>query len=197
MQRRDGKLHLVAYTSRMLTLAESRYPITHLQCLALVYDISVSAIHLKSFTVVTYHHSLCYLDILKMNAHITGRITRWVLKMLEYTFDIKYTSGKSHAHVDSLSRNPVFPLPSDPSLVPLIQEIEKPSKVETKLSKLAKVFCLKGGVLYKINARPEDREKLLVIPDKLRAEIERTIDKIRRRYYWNGIFLNVEAYVRT
>ncbi|KAJ8884120.1 hypothetical protein PR048_015977 [Dryococelus australis] len=28
--------------------------------------------------------------------------------MLEYSFEIKYNSGKKHAHVDSLSRNPVY-----------------------------------------------------------------------------------------
>ncbi|KAJ8885626.1 hypothetical protein PR048_011824 [Dryococelus australis] len=37
-----------------------------------------------------------------MNAHSTGRITRWALKMLEYTFNIKQNSVKSHAHEDSL-----------------------------------------------------------------------------------------------
>ncbi|KAJ8884808.1 hypothetical protein PR048_011004 [Dryococelus australis] len=150
--------------------------------------------------------------------------------MLEYTFDIKYSSGKIHAHVDNLSRNPVdlgtekdeekaldlpvFSLPgyekanvqmSEPNLVPFIQEIEKPSQVETKRSK--------GGILYKVNTRPEDREKLLVAPDKLKPKIlsechdnpmvrrhlgtARTIDKIRRRYYWCELFKDIEAYVRT
>ncbi|KAJ8886937.1 hypothetical protein PR048_013151 [Dryococelus australis] len=148
-----------------------------------------------------------------------------------YTFDIKYTSRKSHAHVDSPSRNPVdigsekdedkalelplFSLPDfdiaksqrgDPSLVPLIQKIEKLSKVEIKFSRLAKIFCLKEGIPYKINTRPDSREKLLVIPDKLKAEIlnechdnslgmARIINKIRMWYYWHGLFKDVEAYI--
>ncbi|KAJ8887273.1 hypothetical protein PR048_013488 [Dryococelus australis] len=140
---------------------------------------------------------------------------------MEYTFDIKYTSGKSYAHVDSLNRNPVeltsekheekalelpvFSLPGfeiakaqhgDPSLVPLIQEIEKPSKVGPKFSMLAKHFCLKDGIMYKLNSRPEGREKLLVVPGRLKVKmlsechdnplmgrhlcIVKTIDKIKR-----------------
>ncbi|KAJ8885619.1 hypothetical protein PR048_011817 [Dryococelus australis] len=36
-----------------------------------------------------------------------GILTTWALKMLDYTFNIKYKSGKSHAEVDSLSRKPL------------------------------------------------------------------------------------------
>ncbi|KAJ8886911.1 hypothetical protein PR048_013125 [Dryococelus australis] len=110
------------------------------------------------------------------------------LKMLTYTFDIKYTSGKKHAHVGSLSRNPVdkgmkqnedkalklpvLSLPglavakaqrADSTLLPIMQEVEKPSQQDTKLGRLSKKFGLKNGIMYKINTRPEGREKLLVI----------------------------------
>ncbi|KAJ8873119.1 hypothetical protein PR048_026736 [Dryococelus australis] len=157
---------------------------------------------------------------LKLNAHSTARITRWALKMLEYSFEIKYSSNKKHAHVDSLSRNPVdqdlliVSLPGfDMATAQIIKEIEKPSPVETKHSRVAKNYCLREGVLYKFNTRPRRWGKLLVIPEKLkdeilneshnnpiigrRLEVARTIDKIRRRYYWHGRFEDVETYVRT
>ncbi|KAJ8882553.1 hypothetical protein PR048_014364 [Dryococelus australis] len=129
--------------------------------------------------------------------------------MLEYTFDIKSSSGKNQACVDSLSKNPVdlgtekdeekaldlpvFSLPgfdlakaqlSKSNLVPLIKKVKNQSQVETKFCRLAKNFCLKGGVLYKINTMPEVREKLLVIPDKLKAKILRVL------------FKDVESYIR-
>ncbi|KAJ8896944.1 hypothetical protein PR048_002290 [Dryococelus australis] len=112
-----------------------------------------------------------------MNAHSTGRIILWALKILKYTFDIKYTSGK---RLSSLSRNtaylgsekdedmalelPVFSLPvfdivkaqrGDSSLVPLSKEVETLSKVKTKFSRLATNFCLKDGILCKLNNKPE------------------------------------------
>ncbi|KAJ8876514.1 hypothetical protein PR048_020959 [Dryococelus australis] len=88
-----------------------------------------------------------------MNAQRTGRLTCWALKRLEYTFDIKYFSVKSHAQIDSLSKNAVekglddkdeeksvdllmFSLPGcnmakaqrdNPELTPLIMEFENPS----------------------------------------------------------------------
>ncbi|KAJ8885993.1 hypothetical protein PR048_012199 [Dryococelus australis] len=87
----------------------------------------------------------------------------------------------------------------DSCLVPLIQEIKKPSTSNTKFSRY----------LYKINTRPESTEKLLVIPDKLKAEIlsecqynplvgghlgmVRSTDIIRRSYYWRGLFKDVES----
>ncbi|KAJ8880073.1 hypothetical protein PR048_020696 [Dryococelus australis] len=105
-----------------------------------------------------------------MNVHSTGRITWWALKILEYNYDIKYTSGENTA-----LELPVFLLPSStlekaqwgyPSLAPLIQETEKPSTVKTKFTRLAKIFVCK-----KINTRPKGWEKLLVIPMNLKVKI--------------------------
>ncbi|KAJ8892631.1 hypothetical protein PR048_005212 [Dryococelus australis] len=70
-----------------------------------------------------------------------------------------------------------------------------------KFSRIAKNYCL-GGVLYKFNTRPEGWKKLLVIPDKLKDVILNEchniplIDRIRRLYYWCGLFKDVETRVR-
>ncbi|KAJ8883573.1 hypothetical protein PR048_015417 [Dryococelus australis] len=45
-----------------------------------------------------------------------------------------------------------------------MKEVKKTSQADTKLSRLAKDFCLKGGVLYKINKIPEGRENYKMKP---------------------------------
>ncbi|KAJ8887043.1 hypothetical protein PR048_013258 [Dryococelus australis] len=102
-----------------------------------------------------------------MNAHSTRRLTCWTLKMLEYTFDISYFSGKGQVHVDSLSRNAFQKgtnkdeeksldlVVHDPELAPLIKELESPSRIQSKLSREASNYFLQDNILYKSNPRPE------------------------------------------
>ena len=56
-----------------------------------------------SFTVVTDHNPLTSLKGIKDTG---GRITRWLMFLQQFNFDIKYKQGTKHVNADALSRQP-------------------------------------------------------------------------------------------
>ncbi|GFV86131.1 transposon Tf2-9 polyprotein [Trichonephila clavipes] len=168
---------VIAYASRTLTKAEKNYSTTERECLAIVWATNKFRPYIfgKHFTVVTDHHSLCWLTNLK---DPSGRLARWALRLQEHDFDVKYKTGKKHSDADALSRNPVE------------EETETPDKF---------LAVTTNGKLW-----------LPVIPKHLRADILRhfhdaptaghlgfakTYDRIRKRFYWPGMYRNVVRYV--
>ncbi|GBO18103.1 Transposon Ty3-I Gag-Pol polyprotein, partial [Araneus ventricosus] len=222
VQMQDGQEKPIAYASRSLTPAEKNYSTTEKECLAVIWAISKFRPYLfgKTFTVVTDHHSLCWLANVK---DPSGRLARWALRLQEYDITIVYKIGRKHSDADSLSRNPLISTSVEtcdeiPTLASVTEYIKEQLK-DPKLKSIIKVlkrgdeyqnYLLKDGVLYKKTFDPMGQQWLLVVPKQLRGDILRslhdapaaghlgfakTYDRIRRKYYWPGLYGSTRRYI--
>ncbi|GFT52156.1 retrovirus-related Pol polyprotein from transposon 17.6 [Trichonephila clavipes] len=174
---------VIAYASRTLTKAEKNYSTTEKECLAIVWATNKFRPYIfgKHFTVVTDHHSLCWLMNLK---DPSGRLARWALRLQEHDFDVKYKTGKKHSDADALSRNPVEEETetSDKFLaVTTSMNLAMEQKKDQDLAKLKLLsnsskneeFRFIDGILCRKNFDPDGKLWLAVIPKHLRADILR------------------------
>ena len=100
---RDGVKKPVAFFSRQLQGAQKHYSATELEGLALFKAIHFFAHFLwgKKFTVSTDHQAL--VALLKSKT-LNKRLYGWMLKLLDFDFEVLYRPGKDHLDADCLSR---------------------------------------------------------------------------------------------
>lgn len=222
-QIQGGVGKVIAYASRILTKAERNYSTTERECLAVIWAVKKFRPYLfgKQFTVVTDHHSLCWLTGLK---DPSGRLARWALQLQEYDISVVYKSGKKHKDADSLSRNPIEVDESGNQIIAAASrdniDIGTEQRKDAEMSKIIDVhergsktdakFHLIDGVLCKKNFDPDGKTWLPIIPKHMRLGIlwhfhdaptaghlgiARTYDRIRRRFYWPGMYRHIKRYV--
>ncbi|UYV72384.1 hypothetical protein LAZ67_9002893, partial [Cordylochernes scorpioides] len=187
------------------------------ECLAVVWALGKFRLYLygRPFTVVTDHHSLCWLVGLK---DPSGRLARWALKLQEYDINIVYKRGRKHKDADCLSRSPLADTAEIEGHITSIQDIAEEQSKDPHLvgirEKLAnenlKGYQMIGGVLYKKNYDPEGKPWLLVVPKQMRHEILKDVhdtpmaghlgfaksyDRVRKRFYWPGLYRTVSQYI--
>lgn len=106
IQREQNLPHVVAYFSRRTTEVESRYHSYELETLAVVRAVENFRHYLygQHFTVYTDCNSL---KASKAKTDLSPRVHRWWAFLQAYDFDIIYKEGRSMAHADFLSRNPI------------------------------------------------------------------------------------------
>lgn len=106
-QRDAGELRVIAMSSRSLSSVEQRYSQIEREALAITWGILHFRLYLYGgvFKVVTDHRPLVPLF---NNPHSKPptRIERWMIKLLEYNFEVEYQPGKSNP-ADYFSRHPI------------------------------------------------------------------------------------------
>lgn len=103
MQEDDGLRKPVAYASRKLIDAETRYSTIERECLAIVWAITKFSRYLygRKFVVLTDHKPL---QFLKSSKHVNSRLMRWSLALQPFNFEIQAIKGSENCGPDFLSR---------------------------------------------------------------------------------------------
>ena len=96
-------LQPIAYLSKKMVDAETRYPVHEQELLAIIHALKSWRHYLMGakFKVCTDHHSLKYF---KTQPQLSGRQSRWKDVIANYDFDIEYIEGKTNIVADGLSR---------------------------------------------------------------------------------------------
>ena len=102
----DGKERVIMYASRKLSDAERKYHQYEREALAFVWatDLLRPYLYGKKFILRTDNAALKYIDKLKDNK---SRIMRWVMRLQEFTFEVKHRPGKLNGNADGPSRTPL------------------------------------------------------------------------------------------
>ena len=132
----QGDETVIAYASRTVSKAESRYPVHKLEFLALkwaIVDKFPDYLYGNHFTCITDNNPLTY--VLK-KAKLDAARHRWVSALAQFNFSIKYRSGKVNIDADALSRLPaeeieegVIQAICQQQSIPVVETIPMNSKV--------------------------------------------------------------------
>lgn len=93
----------IAYASRTLCSAETKYSTIERELLAIVWAVKHFRPYLfgRKFTLITDHRPLTWLFSIKDPG---SRLARWRLKLEEYNYKIEHKPGKINKNADALSR---------------------------------------------------------------------------------------------
>lgn len=102
-QMREGFERPVAFASRQLTTPERNYSTTERELLAVVWATQQFRCYLlgRRFTLITDHSALRWMLHLK---DPSARLTRWSLRLAEFSYEVIHRPGVKHSNADALSR---------------------------------------------------------------------------------------------
>jgi hypothetical protein len=186
----------VAFISRKLTDAESKYHANELECLAIVWALKKlrSYVYGRRFSVCTDSSAVRWLWSKK---EVTGKFARWILALQEYDFEIRHIKGVNNLVADALSRNPDescigtsgsaighvvcvldsrWPVGMNNTELAFQQQLDSQLRpiitcLNSKVpGKIAEQFKIHGKILYRKNPT-QGRKFLLCVPSILRRKI--------------------------
>lgn len=103
-QVQEGSERVIAYASRGLSPAETRYPAHKLEFLALKWAVTSKFhdhLYGRKFSVLTDNNPLKYV---MSTAKLDAIGQRWVSQLSTFDFDVQYRRGRDNSNADALSR---------------------------------------------------------------------------------------------
>lgn len=226
MQDQGKGLQPIAFLSKKMLDAETRYPVHEQELLAIIHSLSSwrHYLHGAKFKVMTDHHSLRYF---KTQPLLSGRQSRWKDVIANFDFDIEYMKGDSNPVADGLSRRPDHlhssallatspPSSSSPSISAVSSDsfaadlaqsaLDDPSyqaalvrqRTRTNPVQVQNGRLVCGDRVYVPNDLALQTRILQECHDSsLGGHLgkEKTIDQVKRRFYWPGMDAVIQRYV--
>lgn len=166
----------IAFESRRMNTAETRYPVHEQEMLAIVKACKAFRCYIEGqrFTIVTDHASLKFASTQKQ---LSRRMARWMELLSQFDFQIVYRKGKDNVVADALSR-----IPEAPRVEVMVMESNWPEDIPAYLEsgslpedaaralevkKNAKHFVVEDEVLYRV----VQNEKRAYVPFVYRADL--------------------------
>ncbi|KAL0191938.1 hypothetical protein M9458_010234, partial [Cirrhinus mrigala] len=115
-QQVEGKKHVIAYASHVLSASERKWSTFDRELYAIVWSVRHFRHYLAChpFTIITDHKPLVGLKKLPLDHDPTGRRARWAIELDLYDWHVIHRDGAKHLNADAMSRRPdTTPVESD------------------------------------------------------------------------------------
>lgn len=208
-QRQPDGEKVISYYSHKLTTPQRNYHAAEKEALAALMAIEAFRGYIEGyhFTLVTDSSALTH--ILSTKWKVGSRCSRWALNLQQFNMTVIHRKGKDNIVPDALSRSIATVIQNDPTswYFSLKQKvIDKPDKFVD--------FRIENGVLQKFVTAHDDEHdcrfdwKIIPTPESIDAILkschdncfhpgfEKTLQRIKQRYYWPKMSSQVRRYVQ-
>lgn len=205
----DGKEHVIAYFSRKLTTSQRSWKAAEKEGVAALEAIEKFRPYVEGarFTLITDSSALSF--IMNSKWKPSSKLSRWSMLLQQYDMVVKHRKGSENVVPDALSR-----------AVETI-DLSKEDWYNRMYKKVSDTpdnfpdFKIEQDKLYKLVSSPTDAmdyqfEWKLCLPENLRLEVikqehdqslhpgyEKTIHRLKIRYYWPKMAMQVKKHVRS